>query len=96
MSTLPVKICTLIGFVVILQVLITLVRAVWVYFLRPGKNLRKLGSWAVVTGATDGIGRALCDALARKGDHVLPELTAYRWFDPWRRFLLDQLHCCSG
>jgi 17beta-estradiol 17-dehydrogenase / very-long-chain 3-oxoacyl-CoA reductase len=23
-------------------------------FLRPGKNLRKYGSWAVVTGATGG------------------------------------------
>ena len=67
MSSLLEKACTLIGFAILLRLLITLLRGVWVYFLRPGKNLRKLGSWAVVTGATDGIGRALCDVLARKG-----------------------------
>lgn len=46
---------------------LTLARGVYVYFLRPGKNLKKLGKWAVVTGATDGIGRAYADALAKKG-----------------------------
>lgn len=59
----------LIGMLVAARMLFSIGRALWVYFLRPGKNLRKLGSWAVVTGATDGIGRALCDALARKGVH---------------------------
>ncbi|KAL3133117.1 hypothetical protein ABBQ38_007016 [Trebouxia sp. C0009 RCD-2024] len=62
---------TFIGLVVILRFCITLIRAVWVYFLRPSKNLKKLGSWAVVTGATDGIGRAWCDVLAQKGLNVL-------------------------
>ena len=85
MSTLPLKVCTLIGVVVILQILITLVRAVWVYFLRPGKNLRKLGSWAVVTGATDGIGRALCDALARKGDQNDLEAVRVSLTVPWAK-----------
>lgn len=40
-------------------------------FLRPGKNLKKLGKWAVVTGATDGIGKAYAMALAKKGMNVL-------------------------
>lgn len=31
------------------------------------KNIRKAGKWAVVTGATDGIGKAYCDALAKNG-----------------------------
>ncbi|GAV59809.1 adh_short domain-containing protein [Cephalotus follicularis] len=41
----------------------------WVYvsFLRPAKNLKKYGSWALVTGPTDGIGKAFAFELARKG-----------------------------
>ncbi|KAK7280924.1 hypothetical protein RIF29_08499 [Crotalaria pallida] len=41
----------------------------WVYvnFLRPPKNLKKYGSWALVTGPTDGIGKAFAFELARKG-----------------------------
>ena len=40
-------------------------------FLRPAKDLKKLGSWAVVTGATDGIGKAYAFALAKKGLNVV-------------------------
>jgi len=29
--------------------------ALW-FFVRPATNVRKYGEWAVVTGATDGIG----------------------------------------
>lgn len=36
-------------------------------FLRPPKNLKKYGSWAVVTGPTDGIGKGFAFQLARKG-----------------------------
>lgn len=36
-------------------------------FLRPPKNLKKYGSWAVVTGPTDGIGKEFAFQLARKG-----------------------------
>jgi len=38
--------------------------------IRPGKNLKKCGEWAVVTGATDGIGKAMAFELARKGSSV--------------------------
>ena len=44
--------------------------ALWLYaaFLRPAKPLRRrYGAWAVVTGATDGIGRALAFRLAAAG-----------------------------
>jgi 17beta-estradiol 17-dehydrogenase / very-long-chain 3-oxoacyl-CoA reductase len=34
-------------------------------FVRPGKNLKRLGKWAVITGATDGIGLAYAHALAK-------------------------------
>ncbi|CAJ1954559.1 unnamed protein product [Cylindrotheca closterium] len=40
-------------------------------FLRPGKNLKKLGKWAVITGATDGIGKAYALALAKKGISIV-------------------------
>nr|KAJ0200125.1 hypothetical protein LSAT_V11C600303420 [Lactuca sativa] len=41
----------------------------WVFinFLRPAKNLKKDGSWALVTGPTDGIGKAFAFQLASKG-----------------------------
>ena len=44
--------------------------ALWLYaaFLRPAMPLRRrYGAWAVVTGATDGIGRALAFRLAAAG-----------------------------
>ena len=45
----------------------------WVYvnFLRPAKNLKKYGSWALVTGPTDGIGKGFAFQLARKGINLI-------------------------
>jgi len=40
---------------------------VYVHFLRPGKDLKKFGKWAIVTGSTDGIGKAVAEELAAKG-----------------------------
>jgi 17beta-estradiol 17-dehydrogenase / very-long-chain 3-oxoacyl-CoA reductase len=40
-------------------------------FIRPGKDLKKLGKWAVITGATDGIGKAYAMALAKKGMNIV-------------------------
>ncbi|KAL4568279.1 hypothetical protein LXL04_023888 [Taraxacum kok-saghyz] len=41
---------------------------VFVHFLRPSKDLKKVyGSWALVTGPTDGIGKAFAFQLASKG-----------------------------
>jgi 17beta-estradiol 17-dehydrogenase / very-long-chain 3-oxoacyl-CoA reductase len=40
-------------------------------FLRPGKDLKKFGKWAVITGATDGIGLAYAHALAKKGISIV-------------------------
>merc|ERR1719215_996593 len=45
--------------------------AAYAFFLRPGKNLRQYGEWAVVTGATDGIGRAYAFEMAKLGLKVL-------------------------
>eukprot|EP00934_Nitzschia_sp_Nitz4_P003368 Nitzschia sp. Nitz4//scaffold70_size99833//56529//57559//NITZ4_004599-RA/size99833-snap-gene-0.133-mRNA-1//1//CDS//3329557147//3358//frame0 len=40
-------------------------------FLRPGLSLKKFGKWAVVTGATDGIGKAYAFALAKQGMSIV-------------------------
>lgn len=46
---------------------IGVLRFVWAYFLRPRRNLRWYGQWAVVTGATDGIGKEYAAQLACQG-----------------------------
>ncbi|CAI9277132.1 unnamed protein product [Lactuca saligna] len=40
---------------------------VFIHFLRPAKDLKKYGSWALVTGPTDGIGKAFGFQLASTG-----------------------------
>ncbi|KAK4429745.1 Very-long-chain 3-oxoacyl-CoA reductase-like protein [Sesamum alatum] len=41
----------------------------WIFntLLRPSKDLKNYGSWALITGSTDGIGRAFAFKLAKKG-----------------------------
>lgn len=56
----------------ILLFLHTLLHGIYARLLRPGKNIaKKFGPWAVVTGATDGIGKAMAFELARKGLNIL-------------------------
>jgi len=46
------------------------IRLAYNFFLRGGKKLRNYGEWAVVTGATDGIGKAYAFELAKHGLNV--------------------------
>lgn len=39
----------------------------YIFFLRPAKNLLDYGRWAVITGSTDGIGKAFAFELAGRG-----------------------------
>ncbi|VVA94392.1 unnamed protein product [Arabis nemorensis] len=55
------------GFISIFKCILSLLKSFYIYFLRPSKNLRRYGSWAIVTGPTDGIGKALAFQLAKKG-----------------------------
>eukprot|EP00252_Welwitschia_mirabilis_P014975 TRINITY_DN33062_c0_g1_i1.p1 TRINITY_DN33062_c0_g1~~TRINITY_DN33062_c0_g1_i1.p1 ORF type:complete len:320 (-),score=35.61 TRINITY_DN33062_c0_g1_i1:401-1360(-) len=59
------------GLLAILSRVWRLLRWTWVTFLRPAKDLRKYGRWAVVTGPTDGIGRGFAVELARRGMNVV-------------------------
>ncbi|KAG0456430.1 hypothetical protein HPP92_024218 [Vanilla planifolia] len=56
-----------IGFFSLLKGSIATLHWLFVSFLRPGKDLARYGSWAVVTGSTDGIGLSLAFQLARRG-----------------------------
>ncbi|OVA20520.1 Short-chain dehydrogenase/reductase SDR [Macleaya cordata] len=59
------------GFISVLKPSLSLLKWVYVTFLRPAKNLKKYGSWAVVTGPTDGIGKGFAFQLARKGLNLI-------------------------
>lgn len=60
-----------VGSLCLIKVAAKMLLAFYKMFLRPGKNLKKLGKWAVVTGATDGIGLAYANALAKKGISIV-------------------------
>lgn len=55
------------GFISLCKSFINFLRWVWLMFLRPPKNLKEYGSWALITGPTDGIGKALALEMASKG-----------------------------
>lgn len=69
----PLALQVLAGFgtLLVLKFVLGAVQAFYRFFLRPGKNLKKFGGWAVVTGATDGIGKAYAFELARQGLSLL-------------------------
>jgi len=59
------------GAAIVLSKSLKVLGSLYQTFLRPGKDLKKLGKWAVVTGCTDGIGKAYATALAKKGMSVV-------------------------
>jgi 17beta-estradiol 17-dehydrogenase / very-long-chain 3-oxoacyl-CoA reductase len=61
-----------IGAAMLLNWVKDIVLGIYAAFLRPGKDLKKIyGEWAVVTGATDGIGKGFAFELARKGLNIV-------------------------
>eukprot|EP00252_Welwitschia_mirabilis_P017254 TRINITY_DN38247_c0_g1_i1.p1 TRINITY_DN38247_c0_g1~~TRINITY_DN38247_c0_g1_i1.p1 ORF type:complete len:326 (-),score=40.06 TRINITY_DN38247_c0_g1_i1:308-1285(-) len=54
------------GVLILISRIAVFIKWIWVTFLRPEKDLRKYGSWAIVTGPTDGIGKGFVFELARR------------------------------
>mmetsp|Transcript_896 Transcript_896/g.1988 ORF Transcript_896/g.1988 Transcript_896/m.1988 type:complete len:341 (+) Transcript_896:3-1025(+) len=71
MDTIHLSALAILGGLVLLSYAYGLLKGVYARCLRGGKNLKKYGSWAVVTGATDGIGKAMAFEFARKGLNVV-------------------------
>ena len=63
--------CLSFGVLSVSRFLFSIFRSIYVLFLRPGKNLSQYGKWAVITGSTDGIGKAMAFELARRGFHLV-------------------------
>lgn len=59
------------GSISLLKFTLSFLTFVYTNFLRPPKNLKKYGSWALVTGPTDGIGKAFAFEFARKGLNLI-------------------------
>lgn len=59
------SVITVVGYLTILFLVAKLLRYLSKYVASP-LDPRKLGEWALVTGATDGIGKGFCEELARK------------------------------
>lgn len=60
---------------VLIPILLYVIWPVLVYFvfrifLSKSGDLLKAGEWAVITGATDGIGKAFAELLAKKGLNI--------------------------
>ncbi|GAM26156.1 hypothetical protein SAMD00019534_093310 [Acytostelium subglobosum LB1] len=62
--------CWVAGLIVVIKGLYHLLSFVYAFTIRAPINVKKYGQWAVVTGATDGIGKAYCHELAKRGMNV--------------------------
>ncbi|KAK9090257.1 hypothetical protein Sjap_023434 [Stephania japonica] len=63
---------TILGLIYFTKTLLNLLNWAWATFFRPPKDLKRCyGSWALVTGAADGIGKAISIELASRGLNLI-------------------------
>lgn len=60
-----------IGVAVLASFSLKVISSTYKTFLRGEKNFKKMGKWVVITGATDGIGKAYALALAKRGMSIV-------------------------
>lgn len=68
------SLCYLISFIVLGQCLLCLIKYLRLYVwhqIFPADLVKKYGRWAIVTGATDGIGLSIAKELARRGHSIV-------------------------
>ncbi|KAI3830650.1 hypothetical protein MKW92_030035 [Papaver armeniacum] len=73
LKTQPIWILVLsfLGLLFLLKHTASVLRWLFITFLRPAKILKNYGSWALITAPTDGIGRSFAFELARKGLNLI-------------------------
>ncbi|KAI3906471.1 hypothetical protein MKX01_029086 [Papaver californicum] len=73
LKTQPIWILLLsfLGLLFLLKHTASVLRWLFITFLRPAKNLKNYGSWALITAPTEGIGKSFVFELARKGLNLI-------------------------
>ncbi|MCL7041752.1 hypothetical protein MKW94_027488 [Papaver nudicaule] len=73
LKTQPIWILLLsfLGFLFLLKHTASVLKWLFITFLRPAKNLRNYGSWALITAPTEGIGKSFSFELARKSLNLI-------------------------
>ncbi|KAJ4761924.1 Very-long-chain 3-oxoacyl-CoA reductase 1 [Rhynchospora pubera] len=61
----------ILGLFSITRLSLFLLCSIYTFLLRPSKNLRRYGEWAIVTGPTSGIGQSFAFELARNGMNLI-------------------------
>ena len=69
-----------------------LFKCIDVFFFTESVDLKYYGKWAVVTGATDGIGKAFCEQLAQKGMNIVLVSRSMEKLDTVGRELREKYH----